>query len=300
VSSTTPDVAVVIVNWNAGRVLLDCLESLERHPPTVPWEAIVVDNGSTDGSVAALARNVPWAQVIANRENRGLAAANNQGIAAARAPEVVICNPDVLFRPRTIDALRETAARHDRAAFVVARLLHPDGSLQTGAGDLPTLADALLGRQAARRRATDGQTHGFWWDGWDHGEERPIGHGAEACYLVRTEALADIGLQDEGYLLDWEGLDWSARAWDAGWEIWFCPAAEAMHLGGVSVRQAPARWVVQSHRGMYRYFKSRRRRTLRPLLWVAFTARAALKLLGVAARLPLHERALRGGRASRG
>ena len=181
------------------------------------------------------------------------------------------------------------------------RLLHADGSLQTSVGDLPTLADAVLGRQAARRRARPGRTSGFWWDGWDHTEERPIGHGAEACYVVRRSALADIGLQDEAYVLDWEGIDWSARAWDAGWEVWLCPEAEAVHLGGVSVRQVPARWVLQSHRGMYRYFKTRRSKALRPVLWLAFAARASIKMLAVAVRLPMHERALRGkgGRANR-
>ena len=292
-SGTAPAVSIVIVNWNARRVLLDCLASIERHPPSVPWEAIVVDNGSTDGSVAAATGAAPSTRIVANDTNRGLAAANNQGISAARAEAIVISNPDVVFRPGAIDALLATADRHPRAAFVVARLLHADGSVQTGAGDLPTLADALLGRQVARRRATHGQTQGFWWDGWGHDEERPVGHGAEACYLVRGEALADIGLQDEGYVLDWEGLDWSARAWDAGWEIWFCPAAEVIHVGGASVRQVPARWVVQSHRGMYRYFRSRRSVVARPLLWTAFATRAAFKLVGVAARLPLHERALR-------
>ena len=163
--------------------------------------------------------------------------------------------------------------RRARAAFVVARLVHPDGTLQTSAGDLPTLGDALpLGRQLARRRAEADATSGFWWDGWDHNEERTIGHGAEACYLVRTAALRDIGLQDEGYVLDWEGLDWSERAWAAGWEVWFCPTAEAVHLGGVSIRQVPIRWVVESHRGMYRYFRSRRPSAVRPLLWLAFAS----------------------------
>jgi GT2 family glycosyltransferase len=174
--------------------------------------------------------------------------------------------------------------------------LHPDGSLQTSAGDLPTLGDALLGRQIARRRSQPSHTSGFWWDGWDHGEERPIGHGAEACYLVRAAALTAIGLQDEGYVLDWEGIDWSARAWAAGWEVWFCPTAEAVHAGGASVRQIPVRWVLRSHRGMYRYFKARRPAALRPALWLAFGARAAVKAVAVAARLPMHERALRGRR----
>jgi GT2 family glycosyltransferase len=290
----TPEVSVVIVNWNARGALLDCLHSLKTYPPSVAWEAIVVDNASSDGSVEAVRADAPWARIIANDANVGLAAANNQGLSAARGRSILICNPDIVLKPGTVDALLDVLARRARAAFVVARLVHPDGTLQTSAGDLPTLGDALLGRQLARRRAEVGAASGFWWDGWNHDEERTIGHGAEACYLVRADAVVQIGPQDDGYVLDWEGLDWSERAWAAGWEVWFCPAAEAIHLGGVSIRQVPVRWVVQSHRGMYRYFRSRRSRAVRPLLWLAFASRATAKAIAAAAGVRLHERALRG------
>src|SRR4030088_947827 len=76
-------VSVIIVNWNARDVLRDCLRSLERHPPPDPWEVIVVDNGSRDGSVEMLRDEMPWVRLIANQDNRGLPAANNQGIAAS-------------------------------------------------------------------------------------------------------------------------------------------------------------------------------------------------------------------------
>ena len=55
-----------------------------------------------------------------------------------------------------------------------------------------------------------------------------MGHGAEAAYLVRRRALAEIGLQDEGFVLDWEGIDWAARVAQAGWEVWFTPQAEIL------------------------------------------------------------------------
>jgi len=116
---------------------------------------------------------------------------------------------------------------------------------------------------------------------------------------VRKAALAEIGLQDERFFLDWEGIDWSARAHTAGWEVWFCPAARVRHIGGVSIRQAPLRWVVHSHRGMYRYFAKRRPPAARPLLAIAIAARAAVKAALVAARLPLYERA-HGQRGSPG
>lgn len=283
-----PEVSVVIVTWNSGPELLACLRSLQGNPPSVAWEAIVVDNGTTDGSIARVRTELPWVRVIANTRNRGLAAGNNQGIAASEAPFVLISNPDVVYAPGAIDALLDLLARRDRAAFAIAKLIYPDGRLQTSAGDLPSTAQALLGRRLTQR-VRRGAGSGMWWDGWAHDEERAIGHGAEACYLVRRKALDEIGLQDERFVLDWEGLDWSARAWDAGWQVWFCPAAQVAHHCSVSLRQVPGRWVVSTHLGMYLYVSRRVHPLVRPLLALAVAARAVAKLAMLAAGWRMYE-----------
>jgi GT2 family glycosyltransferase len=271
-------ITAVVVNWNGGDALLATLRSL------LPLDVVVVDNASTDGSAERVAAELPEVRLIRNPTNRGLAAANNQGIAASSTPYVLICNPDVLVAPGAVEALRATLERHPRAAWAIAKLVRPDGSVQTSVGDLPTLGDALLGRswQRMARRAAG---TGFWWDGWGHDEEVAVGHGMEACFLVRRAAIDDIGGQDERFPLDWEGIDWSERARRAGWEIWFCPRAEVVHLGGVTVRQVPFRWVARSHRGMYRYFADRSRPAVRPLLAAAFAARAGLKSAALATRV---------------
>ncbi|MGH9125518.1 MAG: glycosyltransferase family 2 protein [Acidimicrobiales bacterium] len=293
--------SVVIVNWNSREALAGCLASLAADPPRGGCEVIVVDNGSRDGSAEWLRGVVhrPSAlgnlniQLIANENNRGLPAANNQGLVISRGPLVLICNPDVVFRPGAIAALVDLLARRPRAAIAVPRLLYPDGRLQTSAGDLPTLSQALAGRQAQRRRPTQGQACGFWWDGWPHDQERAIGRGHEAAYLVRRAAIAEVGLQDEGFPLDWEGIDWTDRFRESGWEVWLCPGAEVVHLGGASIRQVPYRWIVSSHRGMYRYFAKRRPTYWRPVLATAITARAVTKLAATAVGAAMYERAYR-------
>ncbi|MEO5678483.1 MAG: glycosyltransferase family 2 protein [Acidimicrobiales bacterium] len=284
-----PALSVVIVNWNAGAALAGCLDSLARHPPSVPHEIVVVDNGSSDGSAQAAVAAHPRVRLIANGTNRGLPAANNQGIIATTAPALLISNPDVVYRPGAVDALLEASRRHPRAAIVVPRLRYQDGTVQTSVGDLPTLADALAGRQAQRRRAAAQEpgepgaaaTSGFWWDGWAHDEERQVGRGHEAAYLVDRRAVAEVGLQDERYFLDWEGIDWTERMGRAGWEVWFTPDAEVVHLGGVSIRQVPFRWIVRSHRGIYRYFATRHP-WWRPWLAPLLTVRAGAKLAAAA------------------
>jgi GT2 family glycosyltransferase len=291
-------VSIVVVTWNSAAVVLGCLRSVVEHPPTVAWEMIVVDNGSADGTVGLVRAHVPSARVIANDRNRGLPAANNQGLAVAAGDRVVICNPDVVFAPGAIDALSRVLDRHRGAGWVVPRLRYEDGGLQTSAGDLPTLTQAVLGRQAGRRRRP-GSPSGFWWDGWAHDEERVIGRGHEAAYLIRRSAVDDVGPQDERYRLDWEGFDWTDRFRRRGWEIWLAPAAEVVHLGGTSIRQVPFRWVISQHRGMYRYFSTRRPRVWRPLLAVVFGGRAVIKLATIGAGAPLYQWAHRDRRGQR-
>lgn len=291
-----PTLSAVIVNWNARDALLDCLRSLHTNPPAERWEAIVVDNGSSDGSVDALAGFAPWARVVANQGNRGLAAANNQGMLAARGEVFLICNPDVVFRAGAVRALVATLGRHPKAAFAIPRLLQADGTPQTSAGDLPSLAEALAGRQAQRWRRRGATNSGTWWDSWPHDTEQQIGRGHEAAYAVRRQAVEEVGLQDERFVLDWEGVDWTARMRAAGWEVWFDPAAEVVHLGGASVKQAPLRWVVSSHRGMYRYFAKRTPAWWRPALGLAVSLRGGLKLAAVASGIAMYDRAHRTAR----
>ncbi len=287
---SVPRLSVVTVTWNSGAVIGACLRTVLDTTRGRDVELIVVDNHSSDDTLAQARAAAPGATIIANPTNRGLAAANNQGLFAAAAPDILICNPDVEFRPGAIAEMQAVLSRHPRAGWVVPRLVHPDGSLQTSAGDPPTLRHALLGRQAARRRGA-GSPSGFWWDGWPHDEERPIGRGHEAAYVVRRRAVEEVGPQDERYVLDWEGMDWSDRFSRAGWETWLAPAAEVLHHGGASIRQVPYRAVISHHLGMYRYFATRRPGWTRPVIGAALALRAGVKLAATAAGRPLYRRA---------
>jgi hypothetical protein len=247
--------------------------------------------------VATVRATAPKAIVIENPRNRGLAAANNQGMAAGHGEVFLIANPDTRFRPGSVSAMVAVLDAQPMAAWVVPRLLDTDGTLLTSAGDLPRLRDALSGRQAARRRGP-GTPAGFWWDGWDHQTTRQIGRGHECAYVVRRAAVDDVGPQDERYVLDWEGFDWTDRLRRAGWQIWLCADAEVVHLGGTSIRQVPLRAVVSQHAAMYRYFADRRRPSwlYKPVLAVAFGARATVKFAVTALGVPLYSWAHRGTR----
>jgi GT2 family glycosyltransferase len=288
-------VSAIVVTWNSSDVISNCLASLRRELPEGASEVIVVDNNSHDSTLQVVHAVDPDARVIANESNRGLAAANNQGMAAARGSHFLICNPDVVLHPGSVRSMVEVMGRHDRASWIVPRFVHEDGALQTSVGNLPTLAETILGRQAARRRSPGSPT-GFWWDGWPHDTEQAVGRGFEPAYLIRRQAADEVGLQDERYMLDWEGLDWAERFQRAGWELWFAPEAEVVHLGGTSRRQVPFRSIVSQHRGMYRYYSDRRSWPWRPFLAVVLTTRAVLKLSLTRLGLPLYSWAHRDRR----
>jgi len=290
--TVTPPVSVVIVTWNSAPVIADCLTSLLLQLPEGA-DVTVIDNASRDDTVSVVRRVAPEAHVIANVTNRGLAAANNQGMVAATGERFLICNPDVVFSPGAVGALMSVMDRHERAAWVVPRLVYEDGTLQTSVGDLPTLSEALLGRQVARTRAAGTDT-GFWWDGWPHDQERVVGRAFECAYLIRRTAAEDVGLQDERYFLDWEGLDWTERFRRQHWEIWFTPDAEVLHLGGTSRRQVPFRSVYLQHKGMYLYFSDRSPAVARPFLALAFGARGLFKMGVTRLGVPLYSWAHRG------
>ncbi|MBV9870276.1 MAG: glycosyltransferase family 2 protein [Frankiaceae bacterium] len=291
----TPAVSIVIVTWNSESTIEECLSSIVQNPPSEPYEVILIDNDSRDRTLELAKLACPDLTVIRNASNRGLAAANNQGLGSALGEFVVISNPDVIYQPSTIDELINAARRHPRAAFVIPQVRYRDGQIQTSVGDLPSLREALLGRWAGRRMGRNNARSGFWWDGWPHDEELMVGRGLECSYLVRAQAVHEVGPQNEKYVLDWEGPEWSRRVHDAGWEIWFTPSAVAIHVGGVSIKQALPRWIVSSHRGMYMYFAERTPRPARPLLALVLAVRVAVKLVG----LLRHERVYAAGYEAR-
>ena len=268
---TQVEVSIVVVNWNSGDHLAACLRSLIENRPNRRWSAVVVDNASADGSVQQAMEVMPKAVFIRNSQNRGLAAANNQGMVAVAAPVVVLANPDVTFETGAVDALCDVLDRHPEAALAVPQLLQSDGSRQLSAMHLPTAAQALV--PALRRRALA--------KALPHDREMRIGHGADACFAVRRAAIAAVGGLDERFPLDWEAIDWSRRFARSGWETWFTPAARVVHTGGVSVRQVPYRWIAKSHVGMYRYLVGEQP-WLAPVVAPVAVARAAVKAAATA------------------
>lgn len=247
--------SVIIVAWNV-RVLLDgCLRSLRPLLDTGD-EVIVVDNASTDGTVAWLRAAWPRVQTIASAANLGFGRGNNAGLAAARGEWLLLLNPDTIVAPGAIATLVAFLAAHPRAGLAAPRLRYADGRLQRNAFRFPGLAQVFLDLFPLHPRLLESPLNGrYRAERGPAAVPFPIDHPLGAAMLIRRAAYAQVGGFDEGFFMYSEEVDWCRRIRAAGWSIWQVPGAEITHLAGQSTRQVAAPMYVELWRARYRFFR---------------------------------------------
>ena len=267
-------VTVVIVNYNAGSHLLQCLESV--FSSTVPTEVILCDNASTDGSGDRALAAFPGIRLIANERNLGFARAANQGLQRARGAFRLLLNPDCILQPDTLERTLQALAAHPQAGMAGCRILNPDGSEQRGCRRrLPDMGNSLAkaaGRQQGSR-AMDLHRSPL------PKAPLPVEAISGAFMLLRAQALESVGLLDEEYFLHCEDLDWCKRFHDAGWQILFVPDAVALHHQGTCSRATPVRVSWHKHRGMARYYRKHLAHRHNPVLRGGVLAAIYLRFL---------------------
>lgn len=251
----TPDLSIIIVNWNVRDLLRRCLHSISNPQYPLSTEIILVDNASSDGSVEMLRAEFPQVRLIANSINRGFPAANNQGLAVARGRYVLLLNPDAEVLSDALATLVRFMDEYPDVGVVGPQLLNSDGSVQSSRRRFPTLMTAffestwlerwaprsLLRRYFVRDRPDDATLDVDWITG--------------AAMLVRRAAVEQVGEMDEGFFMYSEELDWCRRIKTAGWRVVYYPAARIVHHEGKSSEQAvPARHV-NFQRSKIRYFR---------------------------------------------
>ncbi len=221
-----PSVTVSIVTWNSRSQIDAALGALERSSYK-EYEVIVVDNGSSDGTVKRLRAGWPRVRIIANGENRGYAAGHNQSIRASTSEFILLMNPDIIVASDCLERLVATALRHPRAASFGTLLTRPDS------GTPPTIDSA--GLSATVQRSFHERGTGLTDDGrWDR-ETDVFGIGG-ALALLRRSALESVALDgeylDESFENYKEDVDLAWRLRLAGWGAVFVPTARAVHRRG--------------------------------------------------------------------
>jgi hypothetical protein len=241
-----PDVSVVVVTWNAHDHIERCLKSVRGH------DLIVVDNGSTDGTVELVRERFPEARLI-EQGNVGMGGGNNTGMRAAEGRYFFLLNSDAWIEGGGLDVLLAFAEAHPDAAVVGPRLQNLDGSLQRSVRGEPTLWRLATEYFFIRKLAPHTNLlNPLYVGGFDHDAVREVDWLSGAALLVRREAADAVGLFDEEFFMFSEEADWQTRFRRAGWTVWFQPAAVVTHVGGAS---HGGRLYVENLRGQLRYFQ---------------------------------------------
>jgi N-acetylglucosaminyl-diphospho-decaprenol L-rhamnosyltransferase len=235
-------VAIAIVSMETRDDVLACLESLQAEPDV---EIVVLDNASTDGTVAAIRERFGDVRVIDQPFRAGFGANNNTLIRATTAPYVYLLNPDTVSEEGSVRRLADVLERERRAAAVGPRVVFGDGRVQDTAWRFPSpltcvRAAVTLGRGGITQSGSATPRRVDW---------------AMACALmVRRSALDEVGLFDEGFFMYSEETDLERRLADAGWEVRFTPAVTVVHHQGRSSAAVPERRVNEQWRGRQRYW----------------------------------------------
>ncbi len=225
------EISFIIVNWNTKDLLHGCLDSIAKTVGSLSHEIIVVDNASSDGSADMLAREYPSVRLIANAENRGFGAANNQGFAVMKGKYALLINTDAVLTNGAVQKLWDFAEANPRTAIVCGQLLNADGSKQNSIAAFPTLLTlasntSLLeyffpGKYPSKR--------------YDHQGPLEVDSAIGACMMIRKKALDAVSFFDERYFFFFEETDLAFAMKRAGWKVYQVPDALIYHLQGQSI-----------------------------------------------------------------
>lgn len=263
--------SIVIVNWNTRDYLLGALRSIYAAPPSFPFETIVVDNASSDGSAEAVARECPQAHLIANSENTGYARGNNQGIEASTGRYVLLLNPDVVLPPGGLERAVALLEERPEVGALGVKLVNPDGSPQASVRGFPTPLAVLWEAIGLSRLFPRSRLFGAYRMTWfTYNREAEVDQPMGTFLLIPRRVLEDVGPLDERFPIFFNEVDWCYRARRRGWKILFSPCVEVVHYGGGSTRQVSARMAWESRRGLLDFYRKHYTSPLfAPIYWIA-------------------------------
>ena len=245
-----PDLSIVIVNWNTRGMLGDCLTSVRAGLRGITAEVIVVDNASTDGSAGMVADGFPEVTLIRNAENRGFAAANNQGILQSSGEYILALNPDTKIPRDTFQKMVAFMDRKPKVGIVGCQHRNPDFTLQPSVRSFPTwTALTFLFTKFGKLFPGSPPIWKYLRRDLDYNLNQPVDQVAGSCFMMRRAMINEIGLFDENFFIWFEEVDMCKRAQLEGWAIWYFADSDIIHYGGQSFRQ---QLVVKNQKDFFR------------------------------------------------
>ena len=273
------DLSIIIVTYNPGPILFDCLSSLPDGAGTLDYEVLVVDNNSTDGVPHAAAEQHPKMRFIFNRDNRGFAGANNQGLELVQGRYLLLLNPDVIVEPVSLQALVEFLEATPSAGIAGPRTLDGSGQV-TLTAHTDYKPPVILWQYLGLDRLLPNRVYGRYRRACETAAEPfPVAWVQGCCLLLRRAVYEQIGGLDEEFFLFAEEPDFCDRAQRAGWSTWFIPAARVHHLESTSVKRYHEARIRSYHLSPLHYFRKRGQVGAMGVLKIGFTLELGLKAI---------------------
>lgn len=222
-------VSIIVVSWNTKGLLKRCLDSIYA-TVLVPFEVLVVDNASDDGSAEMVESGFPEATLIRSAVNLGFSAANNLGIRQAHGEFVMLLNPDTVLLPGAVAGMLHYMNGYPDVGLIGPRLIMPDGQLQQSGRRFPGLLRELMGITRVSRLFGSWYDEHLNWGRTDFGKTVEVDEVSGACMLIRKSVLDQVGLLDERFFMYYEDVDLCYRLKKAGWKVVYMGEVEIIHV----------------------------------------------------------------------
>ncbi len=252
----TAVLSVLIVSWNCRQMLANCLDSLRDELSLYRHEIVVVDNASSDGTAEMIRRDYPDVVFIESGANLGFATGNNIGLPVLKGKYIFLINPDVVVARGCFSRMLQYLEKHTEIGMMGPQIVGADGGIQRSCMREPTLWNQFCRALALDRFAKRSRTFaGYLMGDFQHDVIREVEILNGCFWLLRREALDQVGLFDSRFWMYGEDLDWCHRFRAAGWKIVFFPQAQAVHYGAGSSKQASLACYVQMQRADLQYWR---------------------------------------------
>jgi GT2 family glycosyltransferase len=273
--------SIVIVNFNAEKLLQRCLSSVYAETKKILFDVWVVDNNSMDTSIPMMRQNFPQVNLIENKENLGFAKANNQAIARCIGNYILLLNPDTLILQNALEKMVEFMDGNPTVGICGCKVLNEDGTFQLACRrTIPTPGVAffrLTGLSTLFPRNKIMAKYNLTYI--DPDERQEVDAVSGAFLMIRRELVEDIGLLDERFFMYGEELDWCLRAKKAEWTVMYYPDAEIIHYKGECSKFNHRKAAFEFYRSMYLFHKKHFAENYNPILNIFIYVGILLKAL---------------------
>lgn len=251
-----PELSIIIVTWNSRADIERCIRSITESGTRTRVEIIIVDNASTDETVAFLREKHPSVELIVNESNSGFASGNNRALNVARGECILLLNPDTHVHPGALDALVLFMKQHPEVWACGPPVCNADGSPQRTGVRFPGLWNMLVESVFLDRVFPGTRLFGSHRELYrDQSLPRSVDYLQGSCLLVRRRAVEQVGMLDEGFFMYFEETDWCFRMHERGGKVMYVPGPGIIHYGGGTAGHYDEPRLLFYHRSLLRFFR---------------------------------------------